>query len=153
MKKEGMFLYGIGYNVLFHIIYSNIIEFLLSLLISPLIQIGNKYLWLWILIEPVHKSVVRIHISQVRNMLILSSFLEFLLKKYGRHMVYSDGGTWYPEACNVLGLKHYLHSSLEKSLMARVNQYFKNRIEYCSLLSCIRIHVIFYMYITVTISI
>ena len=26
-------------------------------------------------------------------------------------------GTWYDEACNVLRLKHYLHSSLEKSLM------------------------------------
>ena len=129
MKKEDMFLYGIGYNILVHIIYLNIIEFLLSLSIR-LILISNKYLWLWICIEPVHKSVVRIHISQVRNMYILSSFLEFLLKKYGIHIVYSDGGTWYPEACKVLGLKHYLHSSLEKSLMARVNQYLKNRIEF-----------------------
>ena len=33
------------------------------------------------------------------------------------------------EACHVLRLKHYLHSSLEKSLMERVNQYFKDRIE------------------------
>ena len=40
-----------------------------------------------------------------------------------------DGGTWYPEACNVIGLKHYLHSSFEKSLMERVNQYFKDRTE------------------------
>ena len=30
---------------------------------------------------------------------------------------------------NVIGLKHYLHSSIEKSLMERVNQYFKDRIE------------------------
>jgi hypothetical protein len=29
----------------------------------------------------------------------------------------------------IMGLKHYLHSSLEKSLMERVNQYFKDRIE------------------------
>ena len=35
----------------------------------------------------------------------------------------------YDEACNVLRLKHYLHLSLEKSLMERVNQYFKDRIE------------------------
>ena len=33
------------------------------------------------------------------------------------------------KACNIIGLKHYLHSSLEKSLMERVNQYFKDRIE------------------------
>lgn len=43
-------------------------------------------------------------------------------------MVYSDGGTWYPEECNVLVVKHYLHSFLAKSLMSRVNPYFKNRI-------------------------
>ena len=30
------------------------------------------------------------------------------------------------EACSVLRLKHYLHSPLEKSLMERVNQYFKD---------------------------
>ncbi len=96
---------------------------------ETLIQIGNKHFWLWICIEPVHKSVLGIHISQARNMLILSSFLKSLLEKYGRHTVYSDGGTWYPEACNVLGLKHRLHSSLEKSLIERVMQYFKDRSE------------------------
>ena len=96
---------------------------------ETLIQVGNKHFWLWICIEPVHKSVLGIHISQARNMLILSSFLESLLEKYGRLAVYSDGGTWYPEACNVLGLKHYLHSPLEKSFIERVIQYFKDRIE------------------------
>jgi putative transposase len=43
--------------------------------------------------------------------------------------VYTDGGTWYDETCNVIGLKHYLHSSFQKSLMERVNQYLNNRIE------------------------
>ena len=52
-----------------------------------------------------------------------------LVSKYGRHIVYTDGGTWYPEACSIIGLKHYLHSSIEKSLMELVNQYFKDRIE------------------------
>jgi putative transposase len=35
----------------------------------------------------------------------------------------------YDEAYNVIGLKHYLHSPFQKSLMERVNQYFKDRIE------------------------
>ena len=43
--------------------------------------------------------------------------------------VYTDGGTWYDEACNILKLKHYLHSPLEKSLIEMVNQYFKDRTE------------------------
>ena len=29
----------------------------------------------------------------------------------------------------MIGLKHYLHSSIEKSLMEQVNQYLKDRIE------------------------
>ena len=37
--------------------------------------------------------------------------------------------TWYPQACNFLHLKHRLHSPLEKSLIERVMQYFKDRTE------------------------
>ena len=61
--------------------------------------------------------------------LLLKNLLDHLVDKYGKHTVYTDGGTWYPEACNILKLKHYLHSSIEKSLMERVNQYFKDRTE------------------------
>ncbi|HET7643028.1 MAG TPA: hypothetical protein VFK40_05940 [Nitrososphaeraceae archaeon] len=62
-------------------------------------------------------------------MFVAEIFIRSLVEKYGKHTVYPDGGTWYDEACNVLGLKHYLHSSIEKSLMERINQYFKDRIE------------------------
>jgi len=93
------------------------------------IQIGNHHYWLWFCIEPVHSSVLGIYISEERNMLVAERFIRSLVEKYGRHTVYTDGGTWYDEACNILTLKHYLHSSLEKSLMERVNQYFKDRTE------------------------
>ena len=79
-------------------------------------------------IEPVHSSVLGIYISQERNMFVAEKFRS-LVENYGKHTVYSDGGTWYDEACNVLGLKHHLHSSLEKNLMERVNQYFKDGTE------------------------
>src|SRR5215211_5812149 len=93
------------------------------------IQIGNQDFWLWICIEPVHSSVLGIYISKERNILVAEKFIRSLVESYGKHTVYTDGGTWYDEACNVLRLKHYLHSSLEKSLMERVNQYFKDRTE------------------------
>jgi putative transposase len=64
-----------------------------------------------------------------RNMFVAENFIHSLVEKYGKHTVYTDGGTWYDEACNILKLKHYLHSSIEKSLMERVNQYFKDRTE------------------------
>ena len=68
-------------------------------------------------------------------MLVGESFLKSLIEIYGRHIVYSDGGTWYPEACSSLGLEHRLHSSYEscihpmKSLIERVVQSLKDRTE------------------------
>ena len=85
------------------------------------IQIGNRHFWLWICIEAIDKSVLGIYISEERNMLVAEKFIRSLVESYGKHTVYSDGGTWYDEACNVIGLKHCLHSSSEKSLMERVS--------------------------------
>ena len=70
-----------------------------------------------------------IYISEERNMLVAEKFIRSLVEKYGRHAVYTDGGTWYDEACNINELKHYLHSPLEKSIIERVMQYFKDRTE------------------------
>ena len=54
-------------------------------------------------------------------MLVAERFIRSLVSKYGKHTVYTDGITWYHEACNVLTLKHYLHSSFEKSLIESTN--------------------------------
>ena len=56
-----------------------------------------------------------------RTCLLLKKNSLDLVENYGKHTVYTDGGTWYDEACNVLRLKHYLHSPFQKSLMERVN--------------------------------
>ena len=81
---------------------------------ETMIQIGNTHYWLWICIEPIDKSVLGIYISEERNMFVAENFIHSLLDKYGRHTVYTDGGTWYPQACNFLNLKHRLHSPLER---------------------------------------
>jgi putative transposase len=96
---------------------------------ETVIQIGNQHFWLWIAIEPIHSSVLGIHISNERNMFVAENFIRSLISKYGRHTVYTDGGTWYPQACRFLHLKHYLHSPLEKSMIERVMEYFKDRTE------------------------
>ena len=90
------------------------------------IQIGGNEAWLWIAIEPVRSTVLGVYLSRHRNMLVAESFLRSLIEIYGRHTVYSDGGTWYPEACSSLGLKHRLHTYSEKSLIERAIQYFKD---------------------------
>ena len=96
---------------------------------ETVIQVGSQHFWLWFCIESIHNSVLGIYISEERNMLVAEKFIRSLVDKYGKHKVYTDGGTWYYEACNVLRLKHYLHSPFQKSLMERVNQYFKDRTE------------------------
>ncbi len=62
-------------------------------------------------------------------MIVAESFLRSLVKVYGKHTVYSDGGIWYPEACISLGLKHRLYSSYEKSVIERTIKYLKDRTE------------------------
>jgi putative transposase len=54
--------------------------------------------------------VLGISISERRNMLVAEKFMRSLVEKYGKDTVYSDGGTWYPKACKVLKLKHYILS-------------------------------------------
>ena len=68
---------------------------------ETLIQIGDTDdAWLWVAIEPIHNRILGVSISRHKNMLVAESFLRFLIKLYGKHIVYSDGGSWYPEACN-----------------------------------------------------
>jgi putative transposase len=96
---------------------------------ETIIQIGNQHFWLWICIEPVYRTILGIYLSEERNMFVAENFIRSLVEKYGRHTVYTDSGTWYPQACNFLHLKHRLHSHLEKSIIERVMQYFKDRTE------------------------
>ena len=44
-------------------------------------------------------------------------------------MFSDDGGTWYPEACNSLGLRHILHSPFERSIIERTMESIKDRTE------------------------
>ena len=86
---------------------------------ETIIQIKDRHFLLWIFIESIDKSVLGIYISEERNMFLSENFIGSLVDKYGKHTVYTDGGTWYPQACNFFHLKHRLHSPLEKSLIER----------------------------------
>ena len=49
-------------------------------------------------------------------MIVAEKFIRSLVEKYGKHIVYTDGGTWYHEACNIIGLKCLLHNSFKQSI-------------------------------------
>ena len=56
-------------------------------------------------------------------------FIQSLIRRFGRHNISTDGGTWYPQACKFLNLKHDNHSRIEKSFIERTIKYIKDRIE------------------------
>jgi putative transposase len=41
--------------------------------------------------------VLGIYISEERNMFVAEKFIRSLVDKYGKHTVYTDGGTSYPD--------------------------------------------------------
>ena len=96
---------------------------------ETLIKIGSEYIWIWVAIESENKQILAVTVSRERNMLIAERFLSDIVRNYGNHPVSTDGGTWYPMACQFLGLKHHIHSTLEKSLIERTMQYIKDRTE------------------------
>ncbi len=95
------------------------------------IKVGSDFIWLWVAIESKNKEILALSISKERNMFVaIERFLSGLVSICGKHPTVSiDGGTWYPQACRFLMLKHHIHSSFEKSLIERTIQYIKDRTE------------------------
>jgi putative transposase len=93
------------------------------------VKVGHHYFWIWIAIKSDGKTILGNYISSERNMLVAEQFIQSLIRKYGKHNISTDGGTWYPQACKFLKLKHHIHSSNEKSLIERTIQYIKDRTE------------------------
>ena len=61
-------------------------------------------------------------------MLVAERFISSLINRYGKHLVSTDGGSRYPQACRFLKVNHHVHFTLEKSLIERTTQYIKDRI-------------------------
>ncbi len=85
---------------------------------EALIKVGSECIWPWAAIEPKNRQILALNISRERNMLIAERFIEGLVKTRRKCPVSTDGGgTWYPQACRFLNLKHHVHSPFEKSLI------------------------------------
>ena len=103
-----------------------VMEFIID---ETLLKVSNEYVWLWVAIEPIDKTILGIRISVERSMLIAERFIHELSTNYGKRSVSTDGGTWYPQACKLLKLEHHMHSKFEKSIIERTIQYIKDRTE------------------------
>ena len=96
---------------------------------ETLIKVGSEYSWLWAAIEPENRQILALSISKERNMLIAERFISGLIKIHGKHVVSTDGGTWYPMACRFLKLNTISILLFEKSLIERTMLYIKDRTE------------------------
>ncbi len=103
---------------------SKISEFIID---ETLLKLGKQFVWVWIAIDESTKVILAMRISFERTMLVAEQFLKSLAKRYGKHKVSTDGGTWYPQACEFLKLQYHLHSPYEKSIIERTIQYIKDR--------------------------
>ena len=130
LSNEIMFLFGTGFKSIIPKRISSkrkrIAEYIID---ETLIKVGSQYIWLWVAIEPRNRQILALSVSKERNMFIAEKYLSALVKVYGKHPVSTDGGTWYPMACQFLKLDHHIHSALEKSLIERKMQYIKDRTE------------------------
>ena len=97
---------------------------------ETIIHVGSEFLWLWAATESKNKRILALSISKERNMFVAERFLSSLIQDHGKHLVSTDGWTWYPpQACKFLKLRHHLHSPFEKSIIERTMQYIKDRID------------------------
>jgi putative transposase len=97
-----------------------------------LLKVGSEYVWLWVGCYWARKQEYSntIYIKGKKQTYSLQRFISDLAKVHGKHPVSTDGGTWYPQACRYLKLRHHhIHSSWEKSLIERTIQYVKDRTE------------------------
>ena len=72
---------------------------------ETVIKVGSEFIWLWVAIDSKNKQILTLNISKERNMFVAERFLSNIIKEYGKHPVSTDGGTWYPQACQILETK------------------------------------------------
>ncbi len=96
---------------------------------ETLIKVGSEAIWLWIAIESKNTQIFALTIPKERNMFVAERFIANLVKNHWKHRVSTDGGTWYPQVCQLLKIRHHIHSLFEKRLIERTLQYIKDRTE------------------------
>jgi len=98
---------------------------------ETIVQIGGRNeAWMWIAIEPVHSTVLRIVLSRHRHILLLNHFLDLWLKFMVNQLyilIVAGRGILKHVLPLVLSI---LHTCLEKDLIERgAIQYFKDSTE------------------------
>jgi len=95
------------------------------------ITVGGLQAFLFIAYEPFEDRILGLHLAWNPNSISVEMFLHDLIRKYGRHPIWTDGADWYSLACGSMNLKHhvYLHGSWLWEVTERTVQRLKDRTE------------------------
>ena len=96
---------------------------------ETMIRIRGREAWVWVAFEPGLRCFLAFHISYNRSILDAHTFLKRLRTRYGRKPIWTDEGTFCPEACRYLRLEHRVYPTEWKNLIERMNQSLKDRLE------------------------
>ncbi len=95
------------------------------------VKVAGEDAYLFVAYEPFVNRILGLYFAWNPSSLSVELFLKDLVRKYGRHPVWTDAGDWYPPACELMNLKHhvYLHGSWLWEVMERAVQMLKDRTE------------------------
>ncbi|GBC72018.1 hypothetical protein HRbin02_01807 [Candidatus Calditenuaceae archaeon HR02] len=97
-------------------------------------------------------------LSRTRNQLVVEDFLGELVRRFGRHQVYADGGSHYLAACKSLDLEHrvyrfgsWMHEVIESVICTRIKDMTRVFDSYfpCRRKNCVLEHVWSWMKLTI----
>jgi len=66
--------------------------------------------WIIVAYEQFHKKLLGIRLTPEKKDHIIAYFLNELVKRFGKHPVYTDGALYYESACRILGLEHHVYT-------------------------------------------
>ena len=61
---------------------------------ETVVNVAGRNVWLWIAIEPEHRAVLALMLTEARNALVAYSLFTCLRHRGVRHVI-TDGASWY----------------------------------------------------------
>jgi len=72
--------------------------------------VGDRKAWIIVAYEPFHKKLLGIWLTSEKKDHIIACFLKELVKRFGRHPVYTDGALYHDSTCRIIGLEHHVYT-------------------------------------------
>ena len=69
------------------------------------VKVAGEDAYLFVAYEPFVNRILGLYFAWNPSSLSVELFLKDLVRKYGRHPVWTDAGDWYPPACELMNLK------------------------------------------------